>query len=95
MARKKTFSTSHLHISGLQVEVLRKNVKNLNLRVYPAEQQIRISVPRQIPEKKVVQFIHQKLPWIKKHLSKYKKKKDPRTFKIYLRRKTPLSGKGI
>ncbi|MBD3617746.1 MAG: M48 family metallopeptidase [Gracilimonas sp.] len=74
MARKKTFSTSHLHISGLQVEVLRKNVKNLNLRVYPAEQQIRISVPRRIPEKKVIQFIHHKLPWIKKHLSNYQNK---------------------
>lgn len=73
MARKKIFSTSRLEISGLQVEVLRKNVKNLNLRVYPAEEQIRISVPRQIPEKKVIQFIHDKLPWIKKHLSNYKK----------------------
>jgi hypothetical protein len=74
MARIKTYSKSKLHISGLKVDVLRKNVKNLNLRIYPREKNIRVSVPRRIPEKAVIQFIEDKLPWIKKHLANYQEK---------------------
>jgi predicted metal-dependent hydrolase len=74
MAGKKTYSKSQYQVSGLQVDVLRKNVKNLNLRVYPAEERVRISVPRRISDHEVVRFIEDKMPWIRKHLSGYKKK---------------------
>lgn len=74
MARHKTFSQTQFQVAGLEVDVLRKNVKNLNLRVYPAEKRVRISVPRRIPDPAVIQFIEDKLPWIKKHLANYRKK---------------------
>jgi predicted metal-dependent hydrolase len=72
MGKRKVFSKQHLHISGLEILVIRKNVKNLNLRVYPREQQIRVSVPRRIPESSVIKFIQSKLSWIRTHLSNYR-----------------------
>ena len=74
MAGKKTYSKKQYQVAGLQVDVLRKNVKNLNLRVYPAEKQVRISVPRRISDNEVVRFIEAKMPWIRKHLANYKTK---------------------
>ncbi|MEX2409867.1 MAG: SprT family zinc-dependent metalloprotease [Candidatus Paceibacterota bacterium] len=58
----------------MKIDVLRKNVKNLNLRVYPAERRVRISVPRRLPEKALIRFLEEKLPWIKKQLTKIPKK---------------------
>lgn len=52
--------------------MVRKNVKNLNLRVYPAERKVRVSVPRRIAQKEVVRFISGKYPWIQKKLSQYR-----------------------
>ncbi|MFD2531965.1 M48 family metallopeptidase [Gracilimonas halophila] len=72
MGKRKVFSKQHLHVSGLEILVIRKNVKNLNLRVYPREQQIRVSVPRRIPESSVIKFIQSKLSWIRNHLSNYR-----------------------
>ncbi|MDR9417968.1 M48 family metallopeptidase [Gracilimonas sp.] len=70
MPRYKTFSKQTLSISGIEVNLHRKNVKNLNLRVYPSKQEVKISVPRHAPEKAVMEFVKAKIPWIKKHLSR-------------------------
>lgn len=70
MAFRKSFSKKTIQVEGHNVWLHRKNVKNLNLRVYPAEQKIRISVPRRVPEKAIIQFIKEKLPWIRKQLNK-------------------------
>jgi predicted metal-dependent hydrolase len=70
MARHKTYSKQLIEVDGLEVQVTRKNVKNLNLRVYPGEKSVRVSVPRRVNENAVIDFIKAKLPWIKKHLSK-------------------------
>lgn len=76
MPRYKTYSKSLLKISGLDIHLLRKNVKNLNLRVYPNKQKVCISVPRHASEDKISEFIQAKLPWIKKHLSRFTTRKS-------------------
>ncbi|MEQ8523707.1 SprT family zinc-dependent metalloprotease [Gracilimonas sp.] len=82
MAGNKIYSESEFQVSGLKIDVIRKNVKNLNLRVYPAEHRVRISVPRRIPDSEVARFIEDKLPWIRKHLANYRKrpKSEPKKF---------------
>lgn len=70
MAFKKTFSKKEIQVAGQTVQLHRKNVKNLNLRVYPIEQKVRISIPRRLPERAAVKFIKEKLPWIRKQLNK-------------------------
>lgn len=77
MPRHKIYQKKHIQVDGLSIEVLRKNVKNLNLRVYPAEHTIRISVPRLTPDEIVRSFIEDKLPWIRKHLAKKNSRKPP------------------
>lgn len=82
MAGYKIYSKTEFQVSGLKIDVLRKNVKNLNLRVYPAECRVRISVPRRIPDSEVTRFIEGKLPWIRKHLANYRErpKSEPKKF---------------
>jgi predicted metal-dependent hydrolase len=70
MAFKKTLSKTKIEVEGLSIQLHRKNVKNLNLRVYPGEQQIRMSIPRRLSKKAAIRFIKEKLPWIKKQLRK-------------------------
>lgn len=65
-------------ISGITIDVTRKNVKNLNLRVYPTEGKVTLSCPRMLSYKKIIQFTTDRLPWIKKHLQKAGVKKDVR-----------------
>jgi len=69
MPRYKTYKKEEITIDGQKIEVHRKNIKNLNLRIYPSEQRVRLSVPRRTPDKIVKRFLTDKLPWIKKHLA--------------------------
>ncbi|MCC5941242.1 MAG: M48 family metallopeptidase [Balneolaceae bacterium] len=52
----------------------RKNVKNLNLRVYPSDGRVTISCPRMLSYKKILRFTEERIPWIKKHLQRPKPK---------------------
>lgn len=70
MPRHKIFSKRQVEVEGISVQVTRKNIKNLNLRVYPADKVVKVSVPRRAPENTVIDFLEAKLPWIKKHLTK-------------------------
>lgn len=92
MGRHKTYSKSKFSISGLEIDVLRKNVKNLNLRVYPSDQKIRVSVPRFTPENAVIRFVEEKIPWIKKHLSRQTRKSQKPTLKFITRETHPVWG---
>lgn len=70
MPRHKIFSKRQVEVEGISVQVTRKNIKNLNLRVYPADKVVKVSVPRRAPENAVIDFLEAKMPWIKKHLTK-------------------------
>lgn len=76
MGKSKVFSKQLINISGLEILVLRKNVKNLNLRVYPSEKEVKVSVPKRAPKALIHKFIESKLPWIRKHLNRVPVKKS-------------------
>lgn len=73
MARHKIYDTRLVKVGGLEVQVSRKNVKNMNLRVFPAKSEIRASVPRRASDRDIEHFLLSKLPWLKKHLSNYQR----------------------
>jgi len=75
MSRYKTYSRTTVTISDIEVQVHRKNVKNLNLRVYPAKNEVKVSVPRRAPETAIHTFIENKVSWIRKHLNRVPAKK--------------------
>ncbi len=65
-------TTSHtLTVNGLQVEVVRKTIKNLHLAVYPPDGRVRVAVPRHITDDNVRLAVIAKLPWIKRHQARF------------------------
>lgn len=93
MPRYKTYSKSLLKISGLDIHLHRKNVKNLNLRVYPNKQKVCISVPKRASEDKIFEFIQAKIPWIKKHLSRVTSRNSPSALKYINGEKHQFKGR--
>lgn len=53
-------------VSDIPVEVVRKDIKNIHLGVYPPVGNVRISVPRHITDENIRLAIVSRLSWIKK-----------------------------
>lgn len=60
-------------VSNIPVEIVRKNIKNIHLSVYPPEGNVRVSVPRHITNENVRLAVVSRLPWIKKRQAEFKK----------------------
>lgn len=56
----------HIEVSGVSVEVVRKEIKNLHLGVYPPEGRVRVAVPLKIDDEAVRLAVISKLGWIKR-----------------------------
>lgn len=56
-----------IEISDLTIDVVRKNIKNMHLSVYPPTGRVRIAVPLTVEDEAIKLFAISKLPWIKKH----------------------------
>ncbi len=61
-----TNSQKIITVSQIPVEVVRKDIKNIHLGVYPPEGNVRISVPIHITDDNIRLAIVSKLKWIKK-----------------------------
>ncbi|MDD3877845.1 MAG: SprT family zinc-dependent metalloprotease [Bacteroidales bacterium] len=60
--------TKVLHInSNLSVVVVRKDIKNMHLAVYPPTGRVRIAVPLSVNDEAVKLFAISKIAWIRKH----------------------------
>ncbi len=55
-----------LEISGISVEVVRKNIKNLHLAVYPPDGRVRVAVPLHFDDEAVRLAVVSRLGWIRK-----------------------------
>lgn len=60
-----------LNVNGLIVDVVRKNIKNLHLAVYPPNGRVRIAVPLRINDEAVRLFAISKLAWIQRQQAKF------------------------
>lgn len=60
-------------VSDIPVEIVRKNIKNIHLGVYPPEGSVRVSVPRHITNENVRLAIVSRLSWIKRRQEEFKK----------------------
>src|SRR6266568_9442694 len=58
-------------VHGLVVDVVRKNIKNLHLGVYPPSGRIRVAAPLQVNDEAVGLFIISRLSWIKRQKAKF------------------------
>lgn len=66
----KKLMKKYLEIHDLKVEVTRKKVKNLNLRVYPSEGRVSLSCPLRTDDYVIKSFLTNKKNWIDKQLKK-------------------------
>ena len=73
---KKNTDVKHIQIDNITVEVRKKNIRNLHLRVMSPEGSVRISAPARmdldIVRDIVRDFAVSKLGWIKKHQARLK-----------------------
>ena len=58
-------------IDDIIIDVVRKNIKNLHLNVYPPDGRVRIASPYRVNDEELRLFAISKLGWIKKHQQKF------------------------
>ncbi|QYX30349.1 M48 family metallopeptidase [Sphaerospermopsis torques-reginae] len=63
--------TYQITIGELTIDVVRKDIKNLHLAVYPPDGRVRIATPLHINDESLRLFVIEKLAWIKKHQIKF------------------------
>lgn len=61
---------SLLTVEDVSIQVTRKNIKNMYLRVYPGSGIVKLSGPRHIRQSTLEEFVVSRIPWIKKQLKR-------------------------
>lgn len=67
----------HLRLDSIDIQLYRKAIKNLYIKVSPPVGQVTVSVPKRLSERAVLQFINERLPWIKEQQKKFATYKAP------------------
>jgi len=60
-----------LDVDGITVEVVRKRVKHVNLKVYPPDGQVRVSAPVRMPDGLVAAAVRERIGWIERHRARF------------------------
>ena len=68
MDSRKTMIT----VSGIDVQVVRKAIKNLHLAVYPPDGHVRVAVPEHVTDENIRLAVISKLSWIKRQQRDFK-----------------------
>ena len=64
-------------LNGINIEVVRKRIKNIYVRVAPPLGQVRISAPLRMNESAIREFVLSKLSWIRGHQERMRAKEPP------------------
>ena len=74
---------NQITVSNITVDVVRKDIKNMHLAVYPPTGRVRIAAPLRVDEDAVRLFAISKLGWIKRHQKKFENQEriSPREYK--------------
>lgn len=58
-------------VSNIRIDIVRKDIKNIHLAVYPPNGRVRIAVPTHLKDSTIRLFAASKIGWIKKHKRKF------------------------
>jgi predicted metal-dependent hydrolase len=72
-SRDRGLQSNLINVSGLQIQVVRKAIKNLNVRVYPPHGRVRVAAPLRVSDKAVRLAVVGKLGWIKRQQARVEK----------------------
>ena len=64
--------TTEFEVSGITVQVVRKDIKNLHLGVHPPEGHVRVAVPFHVSDERVRLAVIDKLSWIKRQQAEFR-----------------------
>jgi len=63
--------TRRITVSGIAVEVVRKDIKNLHLGVYPPNGRVRVAAPLVVTDEAVRLAVIDKLAWIRRQKARF------------------------
>lgn len=69
-------------INDIEIEVIKKNIKNIRLSVHPPDGRVRLAVPTKMDNASVKDFVLSKQPWIEKQKSKFHLQDKPKEYKF-------------
>lgn len=74
---------SEIKVNNIKVDVVRKNIKNIHLAVYPPFGRVRIAVPERTKDDTIRLYVISKLAWIKRNRKGFKEQDriPPREYK--------------
>lgn len=68
---RRNIDMGQIKVGNYRIDVVKKDIKNLHLAVYPPTGRIRLAAPRQLDDETIRLHIVSKLGWIKKHISRF------------------------
>lgn len=68
-----TLLTTQLQIGELEVDVVRKDIRNIHLAVLPPDGRVRVATPRHVADEQVRRLIIGRLSWIRGQQTKFAK----------------------
>lgn len=66
-----------MKINDMEIEVIKKNIKNIRLSVHPPYGRVRLAVPIRMNDEEIKDFLISKLAWIEKQKSRFKIQEAP------------------
>ena len=60
-----------IELSGITIDIQKKNIKNMHLAVLPPDGKVRVSAPMHLSDESIAMFVRTKLVWIKKQQEKF------------------------
>ena len=76
-----------IEVTNIVIDVVRKDIKNMHLAVYPPAGRVRIAVPLRINDEAIRLFVISKLSWIKRRQRKFQEQ-DRETNREYTTRES-------
>ena len=59
-----------LYVEGIEIELIRKNIKNMHLYVLRPDGKIRVTAPMRLSEKRIIDFVLSRVDWIRDQQAK-------------------------
>ena len=82
-----------IFIGGIEIELLRKKIKNMHLYVLRPDGNVRLSVPEKLSDKKIESFILSRLDWIQRQQEKINSEPHSEPLKYTTGEKITIFGK--
>lgn len=64
-------NSRHIEIDGITIELVRKRIKNLHIRVSPPSGHVRVAAPTRMSSETIRQAVVERLEWIRKHQTRF------------------------